>query len=129
MAILYPVLFKLTSQTSEKWQEIEHQKNERLDDAFGRFTEVVAQMRVVKSFRQGRREFNRFQNKFGEVVPLTDTQSRYWHRQDILRRLVVNIIFAAMFGLIVWQTARGDLTTGEFVLPVSYTHLTLPTKA
>ena len=120
MAILYPVLFWMTTRTSEKWQVIEHEKNERLDDAFGRFTEVVAQMRVVKSFRQGRREFNRFRNKFGEVIPLTATQSRFWHRQDVLRRAIVNIIFSAMFGVIVWQAFRGDISVSELVLLVQY---------
>ena len=120
MFALYPILFWLTTRTSEKWQEIEHKKNGLLDEALGRFTEVVAQMRVVKSFRQGRREHDIFQEKFADVIPLTDTQSKYWHQQDVVRRLVLNIIFAGIFGTIVWQAENGSLTTGELVLLIQF---------
>lgn len=123
MFALYPLLFWLTTRSSEKWQEIEHKKNSLLDDALGRFTEVVAQMSVVKSFRQGPREFKLFEGKFGDVIPLTDTQSRFWHKQDIFRRLVLNIIFAGIFGTIVWQTSNSDLDLGELILLIQFAQL------
>ncbi len=120
MFIIYPILFWLTTRTSERWQEIEHEKNDRLDDAFGRFTEVVSQMRVVKSFKQGQREHQRFQSKFGEIIPLTETQSKFWHKQDILRRAVLNLIFAGIFAVIVWQAYNDSITVGQLVLLLQY---------
>lgn len=53
LAIVFPVYLWLTALTSKRWQRLEGQKNEQIDLAGGRFTEVVGQIRVVKSFRPG----------------------------------------------------------------------------
>ncbi len=123
MFVLYPVLLWLTRRTSEKWQVIEKKKNDELDIALGRFTEVIGQTRVVKSFRQGPRELSIFRDRFGNTIPLTDTQSRLWHRQDVGRRFVLNLVFVAIFAVVVRSTFQGNLTLGEMVLLFGYTNL------
>ncbi len=123
MFVLYPILLWLTQRTSERWQEVEKKKNHELDIALGRFTEVIGQTRVVKSFRQGPRELGLFKKHFGNTIPLTDIQSRLWHRQDVGRRVVLNLIFVAIVGVVVRSTYRGDLSLGEMVLLFSYTNL------
>ncbi len=123
MLILYPLLLWLTRRSSEQWQEIEKEKNGFLDEAFGRFTEVIGQIRVVKSFRQNKNELHLFQNKFGETIALTSKQSKLWHNQDVLRRLMLNLIFTGIFATIIWQTFKGSLSLSELVLILGYTNL------
>ena len=123
MFILYPMLLWLTRRTSEKWQAIEKKKNAELDIALGRFTEVIGQTRVVKSFRQGPRELSLFKKRFGNTIPLTDSQSRLWHREDVGRRFVLNLVFVAIFAVVVRSTYQKNLDLGEMVLLIGYTNL------
>ncbi|MDK7764274.1 ABC transporter transmembrane domain-containing protein, partial [Prevotella bivia] len=60
LAIVFPVYEWLTALTSTKWQKLEGQKNEQIDIASGRFSEVVGQIRVVKSFVREKGELNAF---------------------------------------------------------------------
>src|SRR5690606_19994712 len=47
---IYPVFGWLTARTSQKWQQYQHQRNQEVDQASGRFAEVISQVRVVKSY-------------------------------------------------------------------------------
>ncbi|MGB3023398.1 MAG: ABC transporter ATP-binding protein [Candidatus Saccharimonadales bacterium] len=114
--VLYPVFMWLTALTSKKWQKWQDDKNHATDVASGRFAEVIAQIRVVKSFIQENLEFRHFERKFQETVDITHKQSRYWHNMDISRRLVLNIIFFAIFAYLFVRTAEGRFSIGEMVL-------------
>lgn len=114
--ILYPLFLWLTARTSKKWQRWQTEKNLATDVASGRFAEVIAQIRVVKSFIQETLEFRHFERKFQETVDVTAKQSRYWHNMDIARRLVLNVIFFAIFAYLFVKTAEGRFSIGEMVL-------------
>lgn len=116
LLILYPTFMWLTALTSKKWQHWQDQKNHATDVASGRFAEVIAQIRVVKSFIQENLEFRHFERKFQETVSITHKQSRYWHNMDIARRLVLNVIFFAIFAYLFVNTANAHFTIGEMVL-------------
>ena len=116
LLILYPIFMWLTALTSKKWQRWQDEKNHATDVASGRFAEVIAQIRVVKSFIQESLEFRHFERKFQETVDITHKQSRYWHNMDIGRRLVLNVIFFAIFAYLFVNTANQNFTIGEMVL-------------
>ncbi len=116
LIILYPLFMWLTTLTSKKWQRLQDEKNLATDIASGRFAEVIAQIRVVKSFIQERLEQQHFEKQFSKTVDITHSQSRYWHNMDIGRRLVLNVIFFAIFAYIFVYTAQGTFTIGEMVL-------------
>ena len=116
IVILYPLFMWLTTLTSKKWQKWQDAKNHEVDLASGLFAEVIAQIRVDKSFIQENLEFRHFERKFQQTVEITKKQSRYWHNMDISRRLVLNIIFFAMFAYLFVKTAEGRFTIGEMVL-------------
>lgn len=116
LTILYPLFMWLTTLTSKKWQKWQDEKNHETDVASGRFAEVIAQIRVVKSFIQETLEFRHFERRFQQTVDITRRQSRYWHKMDIGRRLVLNTIFFAMFAYLFVQTAERKFTIGEMVL-------------
>ena len=116
LAITYPLYLWLTTLTSRHWQRIERQKNEHVDIASGRFAEVVGQMKVVKAFVREQRELEHFSDHFDETVDLTETQSKYWHRLDVLRRSMLTIIFFGLYLMIFLRTVTGHFTPGEMVM-------------
>lgn len=123
LALLYPVFIWLTVRTSTKWQKYQQVINEEQDIASGRFAESVGQVRVVKSFLQEARELAFFAKRYDKVVATTQPQSRLWHKQDIVRRLVLNVIFFAVYAYIFVETARGKYSIGTMVLLVQYATL------
>lgn len=116
--IVYPLFMYLTTLTSKKWQKYQEQKNLQTDIASGRFAEVVSQMRVVKSFIQEQLEYRHFERRYEKTIGITRKQSKYWHDMDIFRRLVLNVIFFAIFAYLFVQTVNGRFSIGEMVLLV-----------
>ena len=116
MTLLYPVFMWLTAKSSAKWQAWQKEKNLQTDIASGRFAEVVAQIRVVKSFAQEKTELSLFRRKNQKVVGLTGEQSAYWHKMDVSRRLVLNVIFFGAMGYVFVYTMTGRFSIGDLVL-------------
>lgn len=123
LLVLYPVFVLLTTRTSKKWLDYQKEINEQQDVASGRFTEAVGQVRVVKSFVQEARELGFFVTRFNKVIATTRPQSKLWHNQDIVRRLVLNLIFLGVFAYIFIETARGTYSVGTMVLLIQYAML------
>lgn len=118
VTILYPLFTWLTMLTSKKWQRYMERRNQQIDIASGRFSEVISQIKVVKSFVQERNEYSRFRKRFNRNVSLTKQQSAYWHKMDIARRIVLNIIMFGMMSFVFVQTFNGRFTIGDMVLLV-----------
>lgn len=121
--VVYPVFMWLTALTSKRWQKYEQQKNQKFDIAHGRFAESIAQIKVVKSFVQERRELGVFDRLLGSTIGITRTQSALWHRMDVWRRLILNLFFFVIVGYIFWQTMAGRFTVGEMLLLVQFAQL------
>jgi ATP-binding cassette subfamily B protein len=121
LATLYPVFIWLTTRTSTKWQGYQKLINEEQDVASGRFAESIGQVRVVKTFLQEARELRFFNKRYDKIIATTSPQSKYWHRQDVGRRLVLNVISLAVYAYIFVETARGHFTVGTMVLLIQYT--------
>ena len=120
---LYPIFIYLTTRTSTKWLDYQKVVNEQQDIASGRFAESIGQVRVVKSFLQERRELSFFRARYNTVVDTTKPQSTYWHIQDVKRRLVLNVIFFAVFAYIFIEAAHGTYSVTTAVLLVQYAML------
>ncbi len=123
LSVLYPIFILMTTKTSTKWQDFQHKINKNLDIASGRFAESVGQVRVVKSFIQETRELKFFNKHMQKTIDTTHPQSRFWHMQDLRRRIVLNIIFLGIYTFIFIETARGRYTIGEMVLLIQYAAL------
>lgn len=119
-ASLYPIFLWLTSRTSKKWQEYQKHINEAYDIGSGRFAEVIGQIKVAKSYTSEKSEASFFARMMQKTVKTTYPQSRLWHREDVYRRLVLNIIFGLVYVYIFWQAVQGNFTVGETVLLIQY---------
>lgn len=123
LLVLYPLFMWLTAKTSKKWGAWQAEKNLAYDISSGRFAEVVSQIRVVKSYIQEKLELGHFADKMDDTVAITRKQSRYWHGMDIGRRIVLNVIFFAIFAYLFVYTAQGRFTIGEMVLLIQLVNM------
>lgn len=117
--IIYPLFLWLTALTSKKWQRYQHEKNMETDIASGRFAEVVTQIKVVKSYVQEKLEHRHFHTRFHKTVALTRRQSSYWHTMDVLRGVILALIFFVIYAFIFVQTVNKEFTIGEMVLLIA----------
>lgn len=117
--ILYPLFLWLTALTSKKWQRLQTEKNAQTDIASGRFAEVVTQIKVVKSYVQEKLEHRHFRKRYKKTVRLTREQSSYWHKMDVLRGIVLSIIFFLIFAFIFVRTVESRFTLAEMVLLIT----------
>lgn len=116
---LYPLFGWLTTRSSKKWQTLQHEKNEHIDTASGRFAEVVSQMRVVKSYVSERIELKLFTSHFNKTIDINIEQSRHWHSMDVKRGTILALIFFGIYVIIFTQTVQGIFTIGEMVLLIT----------
>lgn len=114
--LLIPANLYLTAKTSVKWQRLEGQKNTHFDIASGRFAEVVSQVRLVKSFRTEQRETESFDGEVEQMIDITKEQSTHWHVMNSLRGLLFGVVFALIYGVLFYETARGQLSVGDMVM-------------
>lgn len=117
---LYPVFIWLTVKSSQKWQNYQKELNENVDIASGRFAESINQVKVVKSYNQESRELGFFDRHFMKAVKITAPQSKHWHTKDVNRRLILNVIFYAVYLFIFYQGAKGLITPGQAVALILY---------
>jgi len=120
LLVIYPVFIYMTTRSSGKWQEYQRIINDEQDIASGRFAESINQVKVVKSYLQEKNELALFGKHVTKAVKTTYPQSQYWHKRDVIRRLVLNVIFFAIFGYIFITTAQGVYTIGTMVLLIQY---------
>ncbi|MEO7624550.1 MAG: ABC transporter ATP-binding protein [Candidatus Saccharimonadales bacterium] len=115
LASLYPIYILLTIRSSPKWQVMQAEKNLNLDIANGRFAEVINQVKVVKTYLQERRELALFSKHYKRLIAINKPQSKHWHLSDFRRRLVLNLIFLAVYIFIFVQAVHGQLSPGNVV--------------
>lgn len=117
---LYPIYILLTLRTSDKWMKYQTKQNTQEDIATGRFAEAINQMKVVKSFVQQGRELSFFNKHMQKMVDINKPQSAYWHKRDIERRLVLNVIFFGVYLFIFVQGVNGLYSPGVAVALILY---------
>ncbi|CAN5457411.1 ATP-binding cassette domain-containing protein [soil metagenome] len=118
--LLYPIFIWMTVRTSNTWQKYQEKKNEHSDIASGRLAEAVGQVKVVKSFIQEKRELSFFSRHARAMVDINRPQSKFWHKKDVQRRIILNIIFFGVYSFIFIKAAQGDFTPGQAVALILY---------
>ena len=117
--IMYPLFLWLTALTSKKWQSFQSRKNHETDMASGRFAEVVSQIKVVKSYVRETLEYRHFAKRYRKTISVTRKQSRYWHTMDVVRGIVLSVIFFLIFAYIFVQTTERRFSVGDMVLLIT----------
>ncbi|MGH9180664.1 MAG: ABC transporter ATP-binding protein, partial [Acidimicrobiales bacterium] len=107
-ATLFPLYIWLTTLTSRSWQKKQAGINADTDYANGRFMEAIGNIRVVKSFVHEAAERRIFAGTRRSIEAQTKVQSKQWHTYDLLRGLSLNLIFFAIYAIIIWQALNGS---------------------
>jgi ATP-binding cassette subfamily B protein len=107
LAVLFPLYIWLTTRTSTSWQAKQGDINKEIDYGNGRFVEAIGNIRVVKSFVHERVEAAIFARARRSIEERTKVQSQEWHRNDVWRGLSLNVIFFAIYAIIIWQAFNG----------------------
>jgi len=113
--LLYPVYIWMTFRTSGRWQTYQKKKNKHTDIASGRFAEAITQLKVVKSFVSEKHELKFFARHMDTMVDTNIPQSKYWHVRDVQRRLVLNVIFFAVYLYVFVEAVNGVYSPGQAV--------------
>lgn len=108
LAALFPLYMYLTTLTSRTWQARQESINRDNDFANGRFLEVISNIRVVKSFVRESAERRIFAGVRDTVEDKMRVQSVHWHRYDVARGLSLNLIFFAIYAIIIRQALNGS---------------------
>lgn len=117
---LYPIYIFMTIKTSGKWMKYQARINKNWDIATARFAESIGQIKVVKSFVREKGELSFFDSYYKKIVSIVNPQSKLWHTRDVQRRLILNVIFFGVYGLIFYQAAHGQFTPGQAVTLILY---------
>ncbi|RYX78730.1 ABC transporter ATP-binding protein [bacterium] len=119
VVIIYPLFLWLTAITSKKWQAMQTEKNLEIDIASGRFAEVISQMKIVKSYVQEKLEHRHFRVRYHKTIALTRRQSKYWHDMDIIRGIVLSVVFFAIYAFIFVGTVEKRFTIPDMILLIT----------
>ncbi|WP_257162562.1 ABC transporter ATP-binding protein [Corynebacterium cystitidis] len=123
LASLFPIYMYLTALTSKRWQRMEDEKNAEIDAANGRFSEVIGQVKVTKSFVAEIRELDGFGTRYGRTVDITRPQSNWWHWMDTARGAAMNVIFLVIYLMLFLQTLHGTFSLGDMVMLITLTNM------
>jgi hypothetical protein len=118
LLVIFPIYLWLTMVTSKRWQKIEGEKNSHIDQASGRFAEVVGQTKIVKSYVTEIRELKLFAEHLKQTITLTKGQSRWWHLMDIARGLAMGLVFFGIYIMLFYRTLDGSFSIGTMVLMI-----------
>lgn len=119
LVVIFPTYIWITHLSSAAWQKKQGDINKTLDIANGRFVESIGQVRVVKSFVREIGELADFRRRRQKIESVSREQSREWHAYDLVRRLVLGVVFFAIFAVIVWQALEGQYSVGTAVLLIT----------
>lgn len=114
--LLFPVYLALSYYSTVKWGKEEVKKNKIEDITRGRIQEVIANMSLVKSFTNERKEHDLVSKNLVESNKIYARQSKMFHIFDFLRGLSLNLILFAVNILVFYNTFQGKLSIGEMVL-------------
>lgn len=114
--ILFPIYLSISYYSTVRWGKEEVKKNKIEDTLRGRIQEVIANMSLVKSFNNQRKEYNDLSEGLEKSNQIYAKQSQSFHIFDFFRGLSLNIILFAINILVFYNTYQKALTIGEMVL-------------
>ncbi len=114
--LLFPSYMILSYYSTKKWGEREVEKNKIEDISRGRIQEVIANMSLVKSFNNEKKEYEFLSSSLTESNKIYAVQSTTYHFFDFARGFSLNIILLLISIITFFDTFKGTLSIGTMVL-------------
>ena len=113
---VFPLYIWISSYSTRRWGVIQAQKNVHEDATRGRISEVVSNIKLVKTCNTQKREWEYLSGEYGTINKLYDKQSNLYHFLNFIREFGLEIAFVIILFLIFRKTFIGELTLGEMVM-------------
>ncbi|MCR4326387.1 MAG: ABC transporter ATP-binding protein/permease [Candidatus Roizmanbacteria bacterium] len=113
---IFPIFVYLSYISTKQWGKYEEEKNKLEDYTRGRITEVLTNMKIVKSTTNEHTELQTVNTKMGEINTIYAKQSNTFYIWDFLRNGSLIIILSIVNVIVFYNAYRGLFTIGEMVL-------------
>ena len=113
---VFPVYIAISGYSTKKWGEMQEKKNMYEDATRGRFSEVIGNIKLVKTYNTQKREWQFVSDTYHTINKLYDRQSTIYHVLNFIREFGLEIAFVAILYIIFRKTFFGELTLGEMIL-------------
>lgn len=114
--ILFPIYLSLSYYSTKKWGMREVEKNKYEDLNRGRITEVVGNIKLVKSFLGEKNEFAFISANLSTINRIYAKQSWTFHLFDFARNLSLILIILGIDIVAFLSAFHGNITIGTLVL-------------
>ena len=114
--LLFPTYLFLSYYSAKKWGEQEEKKNKFEDVSRGRIQEVIANIKVVKTFNNEKNEYNFLSKTLEQINIYFAKQSNYYHLFDFARNLSLVLILLGINIVVFYSTFQGIMSLGTMVL-------------
>jgi len=116
VAALFPIYLSLSYYSTKRWGEKEVEKNKFEDLNRGRITEVISNIKLVKSSNSQLFEFKYIANNLSTINKIYGTQSWTFHKFDFARNLSLILIILGISIVAFYNAFTGAITVGTLVL-------------
>ena len=114
--LIFPVYLWVSRLSTKRWGIHQTKKNVIEDETRGRIAEVIANIKLVRSFNMQEKEWDFVSKRLKKSVSIYDTQSKEYHFLNFIRNFGLEIGLIAIAWIVFRQTFLGILTFGELVL-------------
>ena len=116
VTILFPIYLTLSYYSTKRWGEREIKKNYFEDISRGRISEVVGNIKLVKTASAERREFDFIAGNLAKFNKIYGKQSWTFHKFDFARNLSLIFILLGINIVAFINTFNGAISIGTLVL-------------
>lgn len=113
---IFPIYIAISSYSTRRWGVLQAEKNVHEDVTRGRISEVMSNIKLVKTYNTQFREWNFVSDKYTIINKLYDRQSTFYHILNFIREFGLEMSFVAILFMIFSKTFNGALTLGEMIL-------------
>jgi ATP-binding cassette subfamily B protein len=113
---LFPLYLFISWYSAKKWGTFEEKKNTLEDQTRGRITEVIGNIRLVKSFNAQSREYELVRSNMTEINKYYAKQSTLFHIFDFARNVSLVLVLLGVYIFVFYATFNGVMTLGVMVL-------------
>lgn len=121
--LMFPLYIYISYYSTKVWGKREEAKYAIEDVTRGRFSEVVTNMQLVKSYTNEKREYGFISNNLQEINNIYAIQSRNYHIFDFIRSFALNVIISIMLFITFYNAFQGSISLGDLVLIVELINL------
>ena len=113
---VFPVYIGISNYSTKKWGEMQKEKNIHEDKSRGRISEVIGNIRLVKTYNTQKTEWKFVSDEYQKINDLFDKQSTTYHILNFIREFGLETVLVIILYIIFTKTFRGTITLGEMVL-------------